>query len=140
MPKDPNYIAPPRDPNRPGPLIVAEVTPVEGQLKEGHVQGFTVRCDEGVRPDGTGGTGSAPQSGTCRGDDDRQWHSSAWEIVQAALTSPMWLNACGKFPSSSPVAGSTSSDSSPTSFAYPAALSNVRRACSTSPASAWARA
>ena len=26
-------------------------------------------------------------------------------IAQAALTRPMWLNACGKLPSSSPVAG-----------------------------------
>jgi hypothetical protein len=60
MPKDPNYVAPPRDPNRPGPQIVAEVIPLEGQLKEGHVQGFTVRCDESMRPDGTGGTDSAP--------------------------------------------------------------------------------
>jgi len=60
MPKDPNYVAPARDLNRPGPYIVAEVTPLEGQLKEGHVQGFTVRCDEGMRPDGSGGTDSAP--------------------------------------------------------------------------------
>ena len=60
MPKDANYVAPAREPNRPGPQIIAEVTPLEGQLKEGHVQGFTVRCDEGVRPDGTGGTDSAP--------------------------------------------------------------------------------
>ena len=28
---------------------------------------------------------------------------SAWEMAQAALTRPMWLNACGKLPSSSPV-------------------------------------
>jgi hypothetical protein len=60
MPKDPNYAAPPRDPNRPAPYIVAEVIPLEGQLKEGHVQGFTVRCDEGVRADGSGGIDSAP--------------------------------------------------------------------------------
>ncbi len=46
MIKDPNYMAPPRDPNRPGPHIVAEIIPLAGQLKEGHVQGFTVVCDE----------------------------------------------------------------------------------------------
>ena len=44
--------------------------------------------------------------------------SSASAIAQAALTSPMWLNACGKLPSSSPVPASTSSDRSPTSFTY----------------------
>ena len=27
---------------------------------------------------------------------------SAWLIAHAALTRPMWLNACGKLPSSSP--------------------------------------
>lgn len=58
--KDPNYVEPPRDPNRPGPYKVAEVTPLEGQLKEGHIDGFTVMCDEAVRPGGTGGTGTAP--------------------------------------------------------------------------------
>ena len=41
---------------------------------------------------------------------------SASLIAQAALASPMWLNACGKLPSSSPVAGSISSASSPTSL------------------------
>jgi len=35
---------------------VAEVIPLEGQLKAGHVQGFTVRCDESER---VGGTDSA---------------------------------------------------------------------------------
>lgn len=57
MPKDPQYVPPPRDPERPGPHIVAEVMPLEGQLKVGHVQGFTVRCDESER---VGGTDSAP--------------------------------------------------------------------------------
>ena len=57
MPKDPNYFPPERDPNRLGPYVVAEVIPLEGQLKEGHVQGFTVRCDESER---VGGTDSAP--------------------------------------------------------------------------------
>ena len=57
MPKDPQYVPPPRDPERPGPHIVAEVIPLEGQLKVGHVQGFTVRCDESER---VGGTDSAP--------------------------------------------------------------------------------
>jgi hypothetical protein len=57
MPKDPNYVPPERDPNRPGPHVVAEVIPLEGQLKEGHIQGFTVRCDESEQG---GGTDSAP--------------------------------------------------------------------------------
>src|SRR6202011_4827936 len=35
---------------------------------------------------------------------------SAWDIAQAAFTSPMWLKAWGKLPSGSPLAGSTSSD------------------------------
>lgn len=46
MRKDPNYQRPPRDPDRPGPHIVAEIRPLEGQAKVGHVQGFTVLCDE----------------------------------------------------------------------------------------------
>jgi aminoglycoside phosphotransferase (APT) family kinase protein len=41
---------------------------------------------------------------------------SASEMAQAALTSPMWLNACGKLPSSSPVSASTSSASRPRSL------------------------
>ena len=57
MPKDPNYVPPERDPQRPGPYIVAEIAPLEGQLKVGHVQGFTVRCDESER---VGGMDSAP--------------------------------------------------------------------------------
>jgi hypothetical protein len=60
MIKDPNYVAPPRDPDRPDPHVVAEVIPLEGQLKEGHVQGFTVMCDEAGRPGGVGGTDTAP--------------------------------------------------------------------------------
>jgi hypothetical protein len=39
----------------------------------------------------------------------------AWVMAHAALISPMWLNACGKFPIISPLAGSTSSASRPTS-------------------------
>jgi hypothetical protein len=57
MPKDPHSVPPERDPNRPGPHIVAEIRPLEGQLKAGYVQGFTVRCDESER---LGGTDSAP--------------------------------------------------------------------------------
>ncbi|MPZ12930.1 MAG: hypothetical protein GEU73_00625 [Chloroflexi bacterium] len=60
MIKDPNYVPPPRDPDRPGPHIVAEITPREGQLKEGRVQGFTVTCDEAIRPGPTGGADKAP--------------------------------------------------------------------------------
>jgi hypothetical protein len=33
MPKDPNYVPPERDLNRPGPHIVAEIIPLEGQIK-----------------------------------------------------------------------------------------------------------
>ena len=36
---------------------MAEVIPIEDQLKVGQVQGFTVRCDESGR---IGGTDSAP--------------------------------------------------------------------------------
>jgi hypothetical protein len=36
---------------------VAEVIPLEDKLKMGHVQGFTVRCDESRR---IGGTDSVP--------------------------------------------------------------------------------
>ena len=57
MLKDPHYVPPPRDTERPGPHIVAEIIPIEDQLKVGHVQGFTVRCDESER---VGGTDSAP--------------------------------------------------------------------------------
>jgi hypothetical protein len=57
MPKDPQYVPPPGDPERPGPRIVAEVIMIEGQLKAGHVQGFTIRCDESAR---VGGMDSAP--------------------------------------------------------------------------------
>ena len=64
--------------------------------------------------------------------------ASASAIAQAALTSPMWLNACGKFPRSSPLTGSTCSDRSPTSFTAAAAAANVRRAWSDRPASACA--
>src|SRR5690606_34291240 len=39
--------------------------------------------------------------------------------VAAASMRPRWLNPWGKFPSSAPLAGSTSSDSSPTSLANP---------------------
>lgn len=57
MPKDPNYTLPAIGPNRPGPRIVAEVTPIEEQLKQGWVQGFTVRCDGSER---IGGKDTAP--------------------------------------------------------------------------------
>jgi hypothetical protein len=57
MPKDPNFAYPPPVPGRPGFAITAEVTALEGQLKMGQVQGFTVRCDEGPR---VGGTDTAP--------------------------------------------------------------------------------
>jgi hypothetical protein len=59
MPKQSNYVPPPRDPDRPGPFIVAEIMPQEGQVKLGSVQGFTVLCDEGSHG-ALGGTDSAP--------------------------------------------------------------------------------
>jgi hypothetical protein len=40
-----------------GPLIQTDVVVLEGMLKEGHVRGFTVMCDEGER---IGGTDTAP--------------------------------------------------------------------------------
>lgn len=43
--------------DRPAPLLEAEVITLEGQLKEGHVRGFTVMCDEGEH---IGGTNTAP--------------------------------------------------------------------------------
>jgi hypothetical protein len=60
MPKDPAYTPPPRK-DRPGviaPHVIAEVFLHEGQLKEGRVQGFTIRCDEGAYV--PGGTDTAP--------------------------------------------------------------------------------
>jgi hypothetical protein len=72
MPKDPDYLAPPRQdrvtvsaplgsasqPGRITPHVVAEVILHEGQVKEGRVQGFTIRCDEGAYI--PGGTDTAP--------------------------------------------------------------------------------
>jgi hypothetical protein len=40
-----------------GPLIQTDVVVLEGMLKEGHIRGFTVMCDEGAR---IGGTDTAP--------------------------------------------------------------------------------
>jgi hypothetical protein len=44
------------------------------------------------------------------------WRRSASVIAQAALTRPMWLNACGKLPIISAPPTSTSSASRPTSL------------------------
>ena len=33
LPKDPHYVPPERDPNRPGPYIVAEIMPLEASSK-----------------------------------------------------------------------------------------------------------
>ena len=74
----------------------------------------------------------SPGSGRRRGA--RCW---AWAMAQAALTRPMWLNACGKLPIISPSA-SISSASRPTSLMADTARSNVATAWSTSPASACA--
>jgi hypothetical protein len=55
MPKDPNYVPPFRrdQPGRITPHVISEVILHEGQLKEGRVQGFTIRCDEGPHVNGT---------------------------------------------------------------------------------------
>ena len=49
-------------------------------------------------------------------------------MAHAALTSPVWLNAWGKLPRSSPLTGSTSSESRPTSLTKADALSKTVRA------------
>src|SRR5258706_15863716 len=49
--------------------------------------------------------------------------------------SEKWLKACGKLPRCSP-AGPSSSEKSPTWFAYPSIFSKRNRACLTSPARA----
>jgi uncharacterized OsmC-like protein len=54
---DPDYVRPPRDPERGGTRIVAQVGSLDGQLKHGYAGGFHLRCDEG---EGLGGTNSAP--------------------------------------------------------------------------------
>jgi hypothetical protein len=62
-------------------------------------------------------------------DPNRVQHMFKWvlpvirsqKLPQAALTSATWLNACGKLPRSSPLTGSTSSASRPTSLTKPAA-------------------
>src|SRR3984893_9769845 len=59
-------------------------------------------------------------------------------MAQAALTRPIWLNACGKLPIISPLPGSTSSASRPTSLMAATARSKVAVAWSSSPASACA--
>jgi hypothetical protein len=60
MPKDPNYVPPPRkdQPGRIAPHVISQVILHEAQLKEGRVQGFTIRCDEGRYLEG--GTDTAP--------------------------------------------------------------------------------
>jgi hypothetical protein len=60
MIRDPNWVPIPRDPGARGPQTLAEVILREGQLKEGHVQGFTIMCDEQPREGPSGGTGAAP--------------------------------------------------------------------------------
>jgi hypothetical protein len=52
---------------------------------------------------------------------------SASRRFRAAPIRPTWLKAWGKFPSSSPVAGSISSERRPRSFAYPTRVSNSSR-------------
>ena len=59
-----------------------------------------------------------------------RWRLSefALRMAQAALTSPMWLKAWGKLPRSSPLTGSTSSASRPTSLTKATARSKTVRA------------
>ena len=49
-----------REPGRLGPHKEADVSLHEGQVKEGHIDGYTVMCDEAIRAGGHGGTGTAP--------------------------------------------------------------------------------
>ena len=63
--------------------------------------------------------------------------SSVSEMAQAALTSPMWLKAWGKLPKSSPLTGSTSSASRPTSLTKAAARSKTVRARRWLPGQGW---
>ncbi len=56
MRKDPTFVSPKLD-GRSGPIVVAEVKPLEGHVKAGEVQGFSVRCDEAPH---LGGTDTAP--------------------------------------------------------------------------------
>ena len=83
---------------------------------------------------GTPGWGSGRWCGP--GPLDGGWLPRPRRIVHAALISPIWLNACGKLPSSLPVPASASSASSPTSLTHPAAASKTARACRVSPARA----
>jgi hypothetical protein len=87
------------------------------------------RHQAGVRPDVSG---AFPAGDFCR--------SSVSEMAQAALTSPMWLKAWGKLPKSSPLTGSTSSASRPTSLTTAAARAKTVRARAVCPARAraWA--
>ena len=78
MPKDPHYVPPERDPNRPGPHIVAEIMPLEGQLKAGYVQGFTVRCDESERVGGWTARPHPWDTSPSRWDSDLPRRSCRW--------------------------------------------------------------
>ena len=81
-------------------------------------------------------TGERPSAARRRSGDAERPRPA--EIAHAALTSPMWLNAWGKLPRSSPLVGSTSSASRPTSLTNAAARSNTARARSVWPAMARA--
>src|SRR5271166_5600912 len=81
---------------------------------------------EPTGPAPTGTAEMAPEAARC-------W---AWVMAQAALISPMWLNAWGKLPIISPLPASTSSASRPTSLIAATARSKVAVAGPSSPASA----
>src|SRR5262245_19135701 len=86
--------------------------------------------------------GQHDRRGEPREKDARQVHgvlaAAHSASVSAALMSPTWLNACGKLPRSTPVSGSISSESSPTSFECPSIRSNRSTASPSRPDSASA--
>ncbi len=57
MAEQPSAQGAPAGQNPVGPLVESDVVVLEGMLKEGHVRGFTIMCDEGPR---IGGTDTAP--------------------------------------------------------------------------------
>src|SRR3954452_258178 len=88
-----------------------------GGFVEGPFEGVADQLDDLVAADCLARLGTMSHSAHHAPGDGTAARRVASEISHAAFTSPMWLNACGKLPSSSPVAGSTSSASRPTSLA-----------------------
>src|SRR5579862_2008671 len=90
--------------------------------------------DEPARPvhGCTGWPAPAASGENVRRARGRRPSRRCWRL-SAALIRPMCVNACGKFPSASPVAGSISSANSPTSLPYATRRSKRRRASSAVP-------